>query len=147
LEDAGEGFVRFKSELNKTNYVHIENLQNQVQYGNILPAWWSAMWVLEPEIILTSLTDIRFENSAGIYPNPSNGDFNLSLSNFAGNENVSITIFNLDGKAVYNKLYNIEDNGIKNVKVSVSHFLPAGNYFVVVKGKSTFTRAKLLIYK
>ena len=136
-----------KSELNNTNYIHIENLQNQAQYGNIQPAWWSAMWVLEPEIIATSVADLQFENRTGIYPNPSNGDFSLLLSNFASNENVSITIFNFDGKAVYSKLYNVDNNGIKNVKVSASHFLPAGNYFVVVKGNSTFSRAKLLVYK
>lgn len=147
VEDAGEGFVRLKSELNKTDYIHIENLQNQAQYGNIQPAWWSAMWVLEPEIIATSVSDLRIENRAGIYPNPSNGDFNLLLSNFARNENVSITIFNLEGKAVYTKLYSVDSKGIRNVKVSASHFLPAGNYFVVAKGKLTFSGTKLLICK
>jgi hypothetical protein len=146
LEDAGDGFVRLKSELNKTDYIHIENLQNQVQYGIIQPEWWSAMWVLEPEIIITSVSAKHIEKMADIYPNPSNGDFNLSLNNFDRIENVSVTIFNLDGKAVYTKLCNV-DSGIKNVKISAGHILLAGTYFIVATGTSTFTRAKLLICK
>ena len=147
FEDAGEGFVRLKSELNKTSYIHIENLQNQAQYGSIGSGWWSAMWSLEPEMIITSVSDLSLEKMTDIFPNPSNGDFSLSLSSFARNENVSITIYNLDGKSVYTKLFNVDDNGIKNMKVSASHFLPAGNYFLVAKGKSTVSRAKLLICK
>jgi hypothetical protein len=48
---------------------------------------------------------------------------------------------------VYTKLHNVGESGIKNVKVSASHVLSSGNYLVVVKGNSTFSRAKLLICK
>jgi hypothetical protein len=98
-------------------------------------------------MIITSVSDLSLEKMTDIFPNPSNGDFSLSLSNFAGNKNVSVTIYNLDGKAVYTKLYNIGDNDINNVKVFARHLLSAGNYFVVAKGNSAISTVKLLICK
>lgn len=147
LEDAGSGYVLLKNESDTTLYIHIENLQNQAQYGIIETTWWSAMWVLEPVTIVTSVASLSLEKTAGIYPNPSNGDFNLTLSSFARNEKVSITIFNLAGQVMYTNSGIVDDNGFKNVKVSAGDILFSGNYYVFAKGNSTFARAKLLICK
>lgn len=147
LEDAGDGFVRIKSESLKTNYIHVENLQNQAQYGRIETPWWSAMWLLEPVTMITSVHETAFEKNASVYPNPSNGDFTLSLGNFVSGEKVSITIFNLAGQALYTSSCTIDGNGFDKVKVKAGPVLTSGNYYVVAKGKSNFARAKLLIKK
>ena len=83
---AGDGIVRMKSESVKTDYIHVEKLQNQAWYGIVEPSWWSALWIHEPVIIPTSITKISFEKTADIYPNPSNGEFTLSMDNFAAHE-------------------------------------------------------------
>jgi hypothetical protein len=145
LEDAGDGFVRLKSKSDTINYIHIENLQSHAQYGLIADTWWSAMWSLEPEMIITSVTNLTLEKTAGIYPNPSNGDFNLSLSNFARNENVSITIFNLAGQAIYAISCIVDDIGLQNIKIDTGNFLTNGNYYILARGDSNFATAKLLI--
>lgn len=147
VEDTGDGYVRLKSNLLPLNYMNIENLQGQVQYGTIQAAWWSAQWALEPVMIPTSVISLPFENKAGIYPNPSNGDFDLAISNFAPNEKVSITIFNQLGQPVYAKSCLVDGNGFKNEKVLAGTILSSGNYFVTAKGNSSFSRSKLLIYK
>jgi hypothetical protein len=105
------------------------------------------MWLLEPVILITSVQEVAFEKNAAVYPNPSNGDFTLSLSHFAAGEKVSITIFNLAGQALYSNSCAIGENGINNVKVKADHILSSGNYYVVAEGKSNFARAKLLINK
>jgi uncharacterized protein YjdB len=145
LEDAGSDFVRLKSESNKTDYIHIENLQNHAQYGTIETTWWSAMWVFEPMLIVTSVPNLSLEKAAGIFPNPSNGHFNLSLSNFARNEKVSITIFNFTGQAIYTNFCIIDDFGLRNVEIDAHKILKPGNYYVIAMGDINFAHAKLLI--
>ncbi|MBK6285117.1 MAG: hypothetical protein IPF54_22945 [Draconibacterium sp.] len=73
IEETGDGFVRIKSELNKMDFIHVENLQNQAQYGTVETTWWSAMWELEP-VIVTSVAEYAFEKNVKIYPNPSAGN-------------------------------------------------------------------------
>jgi len=145
VENTGDGFVRLKSESATTSYIHLENLQGQAQYGTILPEWWSAMWALEPVIIPTSAPSISIEKTAGIYPNPSRGDFNLALGNFTGHEKLLVTIFNQAGQVMFTHSCTVEANGSKNVKVSAGNILSSGNYLVVAKGNSSFARVKLLI--
>ncbi|HEX7584404.1 MAG TPA: T9SS type A sorting domain-containing protein [Prolixibacteraceae bacterium] len=105
------------------------------------------MLILEPVIIPTVVASLSLEKGADIYPNPSKGDFNLSMSHFARNEKVSIIIFSLAGQIMYTNSYTVDDNGSKNVKVLTGNILTSGNYYVVAKGNSTFVRAKLLICK
>ena len=147
LEDAGDGFVRLKSAWSPLDYIHVEKLQNQAWYGPIETTWWSAMWLLETVIIPTSVTNLSLEKTTEIYPNPSNGDFNLSMSNFAGNEKVSFTIFNLTGQAMYTNSFNVDDNGFMNANISAGNKLSPGNYYLVAKGNTNFARVKLIICK
>ncbi|MDO8952745.1 MAG: T9SS type A sorting domain-containing protein, partial [Draconibacterium sp.] len=66
---------------------------------------------------------------------------------FARNEDVSVTVFNPEGKAIFTKSCITDNNGIKNVNISASRVLSPGNYYVVAKGNSSVARAKLLICK
>ncbi|HAH24069.1 MAG TPA: hypothetical protein DCL77_09990 [Prolixibacteraceae bacterium] len=147
LVDAGSGYVFVKSEWNPNTSIHIENLQGQAQYGAIETSWWSAMWILEPIAIVSSVSSLSLENTTELYPNPSTGDFNLSMGNFAPNEKVSITIYNLAGQAMYTSSRMADGNGILTEKVSTGNILSSGNYYVTAKGNSNFTRVKLLIGK
>ena len=144
LEDAGGGFVRIKSEKNTSDYIHIENLQDQAQYGPVESAWWSAMWMLEP-LIITSVANLKLEKEAGIYPNPSTGDFYLSVNNFTLNEKVSVSIFNLTGQVMFTHSFVANSNTVQNIKLNTGNILPQGNYFVVAVGNATISKARLMI--
>ncbi|MFY9152529.1 MAG: Ig-like domain-containing protein [Prolixibacteraceae bacterium] len=147
FEDAGEDFVRLKSESVPTNYIHIENLQNQAQYGPVAAPWWSAMWLIEPVGMFTSVKNQYTEKETKIYPNPSCGEFNLLISDFAPNEPVTITVFNLVGQTVFFKSCLVDENGFQNIRISAADQLTSGNYLVVAKGNSTLSRSKLTVCK
>ena len=145
LEDAGDGFVRLKNESNATEYIHIENLQNQVQYGTIETSWWSAMWLLEP-VIVTSVANLTNEKVTTVFPNPSGGDFNLFVNGFDSQEKISVSIFDITGQVKFFDSYFI-NRGFNNVTVKTGNILSPGNYFVVAKGSSSVVRARLIIYR
>jgi hypothetical protein len=146
VEDAGDSFVRLKSDLNPLVYIHVENLQTYAQYGNIESSWWSAMWALEPEII-TSVNELSVIKRAEIFPNPSNGNFTLELKQFAQNEKVLVSIFNENGGKVYSQNHSVDGNGLANVKISLSNMLSDGCYFITATGEYGVACAKILIGK
>ena len=144
MEDTGDGFITLKSELDTLEFIHIENLQNHAEYGRIDAGWWSAMWELEP-VIVTSASKLEFENTARIYPNPTRGDFNLSVSNFAPSENISIAIFNITGQLVFSSSCSVNNSGVIDIEINSCNLLQPGNYFLVAQGSSTVAKAKLII--
>lgn len=143
IEKTGDGYVRIRSELNKTDFIHVEGLQNLAQYGAIETAWWSAMWELEP-VIVTSASDLAIDNALTIYPNPSKGEFDMSTNIFAPNEKVYVSIFNLFGQVVFTDSY-ITNTGTTKFKIQTGKALPNGNYYIVAKGTSDIAKAKLII--
>ncbi|MES2678383.1 MAG: T9SS type A sorting domain-containing protein [Bacteroidota bacterium] len=63
------------------------------------------------------------------YPNPNNGKFNLAFT-LAKKANTDITIFNIEGKTIYNeKLPNFSGNYDKEIDISQN---PKGNYFIKI---------------
>ena len=145
LEDAGNDYYRVKSELNTSDYIHIENLQNQAQYGTIQTSWWSAMWEFEPVMIVSSVNEIKRESNATIFPNPSEGEVTVSAHKFRPNENVTILIFNLNGQIEFTKSCQVDDFGSLHLKVNIKHILSPGTYNLIATGNSHQTAAKLLI--
>jgi len=78
-------------------------------------------------------TPNNLSNKEGIniYPNPSNGSFNVKLPPSMVSKNVSIEISDLAGK----KLLTVETNGESNIQVD-SHALSTGIYQVRVRGQA-----------
>jgi hypothetical protein len=145
-EDAGSGFIRIMSVADTNYFIHIENLQSHAQYGTIVDTWWSAMWVLEPVMLVNSVISRVNESKSLVFPNPSNGDFTLSLSGFSLGENVLINIFSMQGQLVFSTSCRINGYGSENLSISTKNVLIRGNYLVMARGKSTISRTKLLIY-
>ena len=144
FEDAGDGFVRIRSEWSSSDFIHIENLQNQAQYGNIADAWWSAMWILEP-VIATSAAHLSIEKEAFVYPNPSEGEFILAADSFDPDEKVSVTIINISGQVMYSGSFFVSSNGKQHIRLNTRNILPYGNYLVVAVGNSEIVKARLVI--
>ncbi|HLN73644.1 MAG TPA: Ig-like domain-containing protein [Prolixibacteraceae bacterium] len=146
-EDTGDGYVRIKNQGITAGYIHVENLQNQAQYGAVEPSWWSAMWLLEPVLITTSVNNLSTPKTMGIYPNPTHGDFMLSVGSFARKEKVEILVFNMTGQVMVRQTAIADDNGDMNTKLATGNTLSQGNYYVVVKGESNITNGKLLVVR
>jgi hypothetical protein len=144
IKDAGDGFVRIRSELNVLDYLHIENLQNQLQYGNIEDSWWSAMWILEP-VIVTSIKSFSKADVLELYPNPSNGNFKLSLDSYTTDDPVSVSIFNIFGQLVFSNRYKLQNHKKQAIEIHTGDALPNGHYYVIASGKSGQAKAKLII--
>ena len=61
-------------------------------------------WSIEICSISTGLSIDEFElNNLSIYPNPNNGEFNVKFNSIS--ENVSLQVFDIRGRSVYNKSY------------------------------------------
>lgn len=77
----------------------------------------------------TGLEEVNLDESVNLYPNPSNGEFNLSL-NFTIEQDVEISIFNtigelLDSRRINNASHSIVDFNLNNKA--------EGFYFVTIK--------------
>ncbi len=73
-----------------------------------------------------------------IYPNPSNGQININGTGI--NEEVAITIFDINGREVYNKKTTL--NGSTNINATN---LNTGFYILKIKGKEFIYNKKILI--
>ncbi len=147
LEDAGNGFVRIKSEWETNNYIHVENLQGQAQYGLIESSWWSAMWELEPFLATTGLKELNLNKTVKVYPNPSDGNFNLLFNSINSGDNISISVYNLSGQLMYSRSYNLNNVENRNINIKTGSFFTPGNYLLVAKGKSFVEKLKLVIVR
>ena len=145
LEDAGNEFVRIKSQVETNQYIHVENLQNQAQVGSIETSWWSAMWELEPVLIVTAAKELVIEKSVTVYPNPTNGNFTLHFKSFDSGEKVTISVYNLYGQLMFNRSYNCSSIESRNININFGKTFAPGNYLLVVKGKAINEKSKLII--
>ncbi len=75
-----------------------------------------------------------------IYPNPSNGQINISVPETNGT--VNINIFNLMGKQVYS--VNKNTYGKSNISLNLDSFAK-GVYIVVIKNNTTVSKQKIVI--
>ncbi|MBS1657823.1 MAG: T9SS type A sorting domain-containing protein [Bacteroidetes bacterium] len=94
--------------------------------------------------LATGIKDV--ENTSGIelYPNPANGNFTLSFSNFK-RETAQVDLMNLVGQRVMN-IYKGRTNEKFTTQVDVSN-LPAGVYYVKVMLGDKATSKKLVVEK
>ena len=77
-----------------------------------------------------------------IYPNPSNGKFNIGFPNFVS-VNLEITILSITGQQVYNEKVN-NSNMLVEKQFDLQH-LQAGTYVVILKDDRSITQKKLII--
>jgi hypothetical protein len=105
------------------------------------------MWALERVNLLTPVENLTFEKQSNIYPNPTNGNFTIALSNFEAGENVSVSIFNMTGQELFEGSFGVDGKGFVSVDLKSADLLPSGNYCVTVKGNSAVSRAKLMIFR
>ena len=77
----------------------------------------------------TGLEEVNLEESVNLYPNPSNGEFNLSL-NFAIEQDVEIRIFNTIGELLASRTMNNTSSSVVEFNLNNN---AEGFYFVSIK--------------
>lgn len=88
------------------------------------------------------IEEIANDEHLKIYPNPSNGVFNIVADKLQGN--VNIEIFNAHGKILYMKEYKIDKGAVLKDEINLSN-LPVGVYFIKLKNSDTLKMRKLVI--
>lgn len=90
------------------------------------------------------LTDYSEQNSQIIiYPNPTNNNANLKFE-LENNSNVSVFVFDIQGKLVTETIKNNLSKGEQNISINTSH-LSNGEYFVKINTDTKTFTSKLLI--
>lgn len=86
----------------------------------------------------TDTEDLLASETIKVYPNPSNGSFQLELNDFAAN---TILVYNLDGKMLYRQLL---ATGAKNAWIQLQ-YLPAGTYVMQLRGEEGVIVKRIVI--
>lgn len=86
--------------------------------------------------------DFTFDNFA-VYPNPSNGTFNLSFKP-ASNDNIEVSLYDLRGRAI--NQYTFDDVSASSTfsKQLNYNYIESGMYFLVVKNGNKVTTKKIV---
>lgn len=87
-----------------------------------------------------SVDEFNVEEFA-LYPNPNNGEFTVKLQSHS-NSNINISVFDIQGRSVFNNSFNNTTNFNQVVKLNN---VQAGMYFVKVTDGSKETIKKILI--
>ena len=92
-------------------------------------------------VVVTGIEELREKLSINIYPNPNNGNFILSIEN-AGNKAISLSIFDISGRNVFNEKF--VNRSVLNENINVSS-LESGIYLVKISdGNKDFYKRVLI---
>ena len=93
---------------------------------------------------VTGLNNLFFDSNFNIYPNPSNGDFNINIKQM-DIKNMSITVNNILGEQVYEFVgKNISVND--NIHIDLNNS-SNGVYYVNIKSDNYFVNKKIILSK
>lgn len=109
-------------------------LQLRDNQWNITPSTYtnnsiSSETVLKGATYFTVGTQLAEKADVGIYPNPSNGSFEVRLKGFAANENIVLDIVDVTGKAISSQEGQVKDF---KTKYGLSSEVKSGSYFLRV---------------
>lgn len=86
--------------------------------------------------------DHEFENSISVFPNPSVGNFTVNFSNEYQNAEMSVSVVNLLGEIIYNRIESVNNQVI----IDLTNY-PAGTYTLKLETEKGFASKKLIIVK
>ncbi len=93
--------------------------------------------------VISIKTKIAIDNSVSVYPNPVNDYLNIFFNNDEV-ENVTVKLFNLQGKRVYSKTFN--NNGAKTIHINTDEFKPIkGCYLLSIQFDDKSFSKKIII--
>lgn len=90
---------------------------------------------------VVGVADFTFEDFS-VYPNPSNGTFNLRFTP-ASAENIEVSLYDLRGRLINQVVYNEGSTGLFNKQLDYN-YIDTGMYFLVVKNGDKSVTKKLV---
>jgi len=85
---------------------------------------------------------LQNSGSVTVFPNPSKGDVNFSLSNYTGS--VTATLTDVNGRMVHTEIFKA-DNAVANYKLNLQKKLHSGMYILQVKGEGLSENIKVMV--
>ncbi|HXS35814.1 MAG TPA: T9SS type A sorting domain-containing protein [Flavipsychrobacter sp.] len=123
---------------------------NDIQINYTTSQLWAAtygrgIWASSKEKAPISVSIIPFTiNSLSVYPNPTNGNFTLTVDNEFANKNVSVRLINNNGRTVWQSNKTLDDNSHLSVNATGQ---PRGTYLVeVAEENSIIGRKQIVLY-
>lgn len=106
---------------------------------------WIAGWTAFDEYTGGDLTSVEQNpiSQSGVYPNPANGNANLSF-NLTEGQNVNITVVDLSGKTVLTVANSNFAAGTNNVQIN-TQALEAGVYFINITSEAGLVTEKMIV--
>jgi endonuclease I len=95
-----------QKEIDRNNEIY--NIQNNRNPFVDFPEWVDSIWQIG-----VNSKDIKFDSRIEIYPNPSNGEIIINLSN-SNSENLNFAVYSIDGKLI--KEFELENNSTKVIR-------------------------------
>lgn len=90
---------------------------------------------------VVGINELNNSTSFEVYPNPTNGVFNIAFNGFAGDYKISLN--NILGQTVYSKSLHIENDQVEKIDLSLYN---KGLYFITIEGSSSKTVKKVILY-
>lgn len=104
---------------------------------------------IELKIELNYIAPVNMFSFSKLYPNPTNGPLNLSVTTKNTGDGIQLKIFNLLGQELMRKKYNHQDNNLYSISLNheFGQPLPSGTYIIQVESGGKFKTQKFTILK
>jgi len=140
LYDAGDDGLSYWANNYGHGYLRFRDMDNSVIYN---PDSDFGKFVYQDFTVglAVSTHDLEIKDYIDVYPNPARNSLNLSFA-LTDDQNVSVELFDLTGKAVYSEDLGMVNNLIHNVNVAN---LPEGMYICVIRTARELMTRKIVI--
>jgi hypothetical protein len=113
---------------------HLENAVNLNEVAENIQTFYNEQTDLNCDFYLNIEEKNQELNTVNIYPNPSNGTFQINLDG-----EFDVILYNVDGKLVY-QAYKLTEFDL------IAPHLESGTYFVLVEQEGAIHQSRLIIY-
>lgn len=124
--------VSVAAEQNNNHILQLRDNQWNIATSSVENSVVSAQTVLSGAsyfTIGTQITESAEKAEVSVYPNPSNGSFDVRLKGFAANENISVDVIDLNGRSLVKQEGKVKDF---TTKYSLGDKTTNGSYFLRV---------------
>lgn len=145
VTDTGKNGLSFWANNDGAGYLRLRNLDNgqmfyqfRADFGTEIDLYFTVGYTLN-----TGNTIHNIQRGVAIFPNPTNGKFDLEFLHFM-NENVVINISNIYGQTVHHESVLLKDN-TQEIRPFELQGLTAGTYFVTILSRTGKIVKKLVL--
>ena len=136
----GDGMTNWPDDTNTSGHMFIRKKSNGVTLKNFNMDFGHEMYLQFTVGHYLNITPLTNDDILTIYPNPSNGVFNLDMS-FNEPQDISVIIYDLTGRRIFNEILSNVSIEIHSIDLSKQ---PNGLYLATILGKDKQLIRKLI---